>query len=288
MKIQDDSTWSTEVCEEQGSAFSMKIKACLHEEQSAFQHIAIHDCEFWGHVMFIDGFVMLTQKDNYLYHEMMAHPILYAHSDPQEVVIIGGGDCGVLKEVLKHSEVRCVQQIDIDERVTRLAELYFPELCVSNHDSRANLLFDDGIAWVKNAPANSVDVMIVDSTDPIGPAEGLFGVHFYRECQRVLRPNGILVHQSESPLTHLNTILKPMHQAMNDAGFTQSRTLFFPQPTYPSGWWSATMTTNAKKALTDFREKDCKQRNFSTHYYNEQIHQGALALPEGLKTLLVR
>ena len=286
MKNQQDSSWFREECKEQGSAFSMKVKCCLHQEQSAYQHIAIYDCEFWGPMMAIDGFVMLTAKDNYLYHEMMSHPVLYSHPNPHDVVIIGGGDCGVLKEVLKHPGVSCVKQIEIDERVTRLAQQYFPDLCVSNEDPRATLLFEDGIEWMQQAPDNSVDIMIIDSTDPIGPAKGLFGVHFYQQCQRVLRSDGILVHQSESPMTHLQTILKPMHQAMRQAGFSQTRTLFFPQPCYPSGWWSATMAST-QTILSQFRQIDAMNRNFHTHYYNEQTHQGALALPEGLKSLFL-
>ena len=281
-----ETDWFTEVCKEQGSALQLKVKTKLHEEQSLYQKIEIFDCEFWGHVMVIDGFIMLTQKDNYLYHEMMSHPVLYSHPKPQDVVIIGGGDCGVLKEVLQHNTVQRLTQVDIDERVTRLAEQFFPELCERNHDPRLTLLFDDGIQWVKHAASDSLDIMIVDSTDPIGPAEGLFGVSFYQECRRVLRPEGILVHQSESPLTHFDTLLVPMHQAMKTAGFAQTRILFFPQPTYPSGWWSATMASSRPDPLTDFRSAEVNERNFATHYYNTDIHRAALAVPEGLKRTL--
>src|SRR5574338_1669805 len=117
---------------------------------------------------------MLTTRDNFLYHEMMTHPVLYTPAAPRNVAIIGGGDCGTLREVLRHPEVESVVQIDIDERVTRLAEKYFPELCESNADPRAKLLFDDGIQWMKDARRESIDLIIIDSTDPVGPAEGLF------------------------------------------------------------------------------------------------------------------
>jgi spermidine synthase len=228
--------------------------------------------------MAIDGFVMLTGRDNYLYHEMMSHPALFTHAAPRRVVIIGGGDCGTLREVLKHRHVERVLQVELDERVTRLSERYFPELCDSNADPRAAFLFGDGIQWMKDAPAASVDVIIVDSTDPIGPAKGLFTETFYRDCFEVLDDGGLIVQQSESPLLHYQSIIQPMHAAMRAAGFHDSVTLQFPQPCYPSGWWSATMA--GKGEVRSFREADAMNKAFATLYYNSAIHAGALAQPE--------
>ena len=122
----DDANWFTEVCDEGGTAFSLRIREKLHEEQSDYQHIAIYETETYGRLMVIDGFIMLTDRDNFLYHEMMSHPALYTHPAPRRVLIIGGGDCGTLREVLKHPEVERADQVEIDERVTRLAEEYFP------------------------------------------------------------------------------------------------------------------------------------------------------------------
>ncbi|MEJ2576160.1 MAG: polyamine aminopropyltransferase, partial [Gammaproteobacteria bacterium] len=169
-----DEQWVTEVCEECGSAFALKQRAKVHEEQSDFQKIEVFETTKWGNLMLIDGFTMVSTRDNFLYHEMMAHPVLFAHAAPARVAIIGGGDCGTLREVLRHREVREVTQIDIDERVTRVAERYFPELCESNADPRARLMFVDGIKWIADAEPASLDVIIVDSTDPIGPGEVLF------------------------------------------------------------------------------------------------------------------
>ena len=209
----DPDQWFTEPCKEGGSAFSMKVHEKLHDEQTGFQRIEIYATEFFGNLMVIDGFVMLTARDNFLYHEMMAHPALFSHPDPRQVVVIGGGDCGTLREVMQHPGVEhCLQVeqlVEIDERVTRLAEAFFPELCTANDDPRAAFLFGDGIQWMKDAAAGSVDVIIVDSTDPIGPAEGLFTEAFYRDCHRVLASDGVLVQQSESPLYHMN-IIGPM------------------------------------------------------------------------------
>lgn len=276
-----DDNWFTEICEEAGSALSFKLSSKVHEEKTPFQLIEIYDTEEFGHLMVIDGFVMLTSRDNFLYHEMMSHPVLYTHPAPKRVVIIGGGDCGTLHEVLRHPEVEQAIQVEIDERVTRLSEKYFPELCASNTDPRAELLFVDGLKWMKNAEPGSVDVVIVDSTDPIGPAEGLFTAEFFSDCYRALGESGLLVQQSESPLLHLDTIIKPLQKAMRDGGFIQIHTLQFPQPCYPSGWWTATMA--GKKDLFNFREVDAMNKPYATKYYNVDIHRAALATPELLK-----
>ncbi len=275
-----DNTWFTEMCPEHGSAFSMKLVRKLHEEQTPFQRIEIYATEFFGKLMVIDGFVMLTEGDNFIYHEMMSHPALYTHPDPQKILVIGGGDCGTLREVLRHAQVTEVLQVEIDERVTRLSEQYFPALCEANDDPRARFYFEDGIQWVKQVVEERYDVIIVDSTDPIGPAEGLFTEAFFRDCWRALKPQGLIVQQSESPLYHMN-IIKPMHAAMRAAGFADSVSLQYPQCTYPSGWWSATMACKDTR-ITGFREKAAASKSFETGYYNAEIHRAALAQPEFL------
>jgi spermidine synthase len=279
-----DENWFTEPCDEAGTAFSLRINGLLHTEQTPFQKIDIYDTTDFGKLMVIDGFIMLSSRDNFLYHEMMAHPVLYTHPSPKRVAIIGGGDCGTLREVLRHPEVEQVTQIDIDERVTRLAEIYFPELCKSNQDPRAELLFVDGIRWMEQAAPGSLDVIIVDSTDPIGPGEILFSEAFYRACREALGEDGLLVQQSESPLLH-QEILQRMYRDMKAAGLQQRRSLFFPQPVYPSGWWSATLARKAEP-ISGFREQDVLERNFTTRYYNAEIHRAAFAAPEFFLSLL--
>lgn len=276
----NESQWFTEEVSGAESAFSLKYKKKLHEEQSEFQHIEIYETEGFGNLMVIDGCTMVSTRDNFFYHEMMSHPVLFTHPDPKRVWIIGGGDCGTLREVLKHRSVEQAVQIDIDERVTRLAEIYFPELCQSNDDTRAELKFIDGIQWVRDAAPNSVDIIIVDSTDPIGPAEGLFNEAFYQDCFACLSEHGMLVQQSESALYHMKLIAEMRH-AMNSAGFAHLQTLFFPQCIYPSGWWSATIA--GKTGLSQFRELDSADKQFDTTYYNVDIHRAALAQPEFFK-----
>ena len=277
--------WFIERFDREGSAIGLKVHEKLHDEVTPWQHLEVYATETYGNLMVLDGCVMLTDRDNFLYHEMIAHPALFTHADPKRVVIIGGGDCGTLREVLRHPGVEKVTQIDIDEAVTRAAERFFPQLTESNHDPRAELMFADGVQWVDDCQEGSVDVLIIDSTDPVGPAEGLFQQDFLARCQRILREGGVMVQQSESPLYHSGSIIRDLRTAMTQAGFDSVATLVFPQPTYPSGWWSVTLA--GKHCPADrFREAAARDRAFATEYYSEAQHLAALTLPPFMTRLL--
>ena len=283
-----DSSWFTETMVSTGTAFSLKLAGAqvkpLHSEQTPYQRIDIYDTATFGKLMVIDGCTMVSTRDNFLYHEMMSHPAMFTHPSPKRVVIIGGGDCGTLREVLKHPGVEHALQVEIDERVTRLAEIHFPELCESNNDPRAELFFGDGVAWMKNAKPGSVDVVIIDSTDPVGVAEGLFGKRFYADCIKALGVDGILVQQSESPLLHLDLITE-MHQAMREVGFAQTQLISFPQAIYPSGWWSASFASKSTMPLRP-RLSEINEAQLRTQYYNAEMHRAAFAMPPFVKRAL--
>ncbi|HHW4681151.1 MAG TPA: polyamine aminopropyltransferase, partial [Xylella taiwanensis] len=271
-------TWFIEHFQATGSAIGFRLTGKLDELQSPFQKIEIYNSTDWGKLMVIDGALMLTSRDNFFYHEMISHPALFTHAAPKRVVIIGGGDCGTLREVLKHADIEHATQCDIDEQVTRMAEKYFPELCTSNGDPRAELLFDDGVAYMAHCPSNTVDVIIVDSTDPVGPAKGLFNKTFYESCFRALKSDGLLVQQSESPLALLD-LIKEMRHEMGQAGFKAFKTLPFPQPCYPTGWWSVTMSSKQPNADFAFRHTEAQTKRFDTLYYNAHLHHGVLVAP---------
>ncbi|MEO8670818.1 MAG: polyamine aminopropyltransferase [Tahibacter sp.] len=279
-----ETTWFTEKHEHSGSSIGFRVKQLLHSEQTPFQKIDVYETTDWGNLMVIDGCTMVSTRDNFLYHEMMSHPALFTHARAKRVVIIGGGDCGTLREVLRHDEVEKAVQVEIDERVTRLAEKYFPELCAANSDPRAELLFIDGIKYMAELDPESIDLVIVDSTDPIGPAEGLFNAAFYASCFRALRHGGIFVQQSESPLVHLE-LIQAMRAHLRTAGFQAVKTLSFPQPVYPTGWWSSTMARKGAD-LAGFRERGAAGKQFATRYYNVDMHKAALALPEFMREAL--
>jgi spermidine synthase len=273
-----DDQWFTEVFDSHGSAFSLKVSEKLLDVQSPYQHLEVYATETYGNLMVLDGCVMLTDRDNFLYHEMIAHPALFTHQDPKRVVIIGGGDCGTLKEVLRHPGVEKVTQIDIDEEVTKASERFFPSLVEANGDPRAELLFADGVKWVDDAADESIDVLIIDSTDPVGPAEGLFKTDFLKRCHRILKSGGVMVQQSESPLYHSGSIIRELRNDMREAGFDSVATLPFPQPVYPSGWWSVTLAGKAT-SVESFREEAAADHEMPLQYYTVDAHRGALALP---------
>lgn len=276
--------WFTEQCDHTGTAISLRIKHKIVEKQSRFQKIAIYETTDFGYLMVIDGCTMLSTRDNFLYHEMMAHPALFTHEQPKNVAIIGGGDCGVLNQVLKHDSIESVHQVDIDALVTEMAQRYFPQLCESNQDPRAHFEYADGIHFMQTAKPASLDVIIVDSTDPIGPSEGLFNHAFYRNCLDALRPGGILVQQSQSPILH-QTLIKEMRDAMRLAGFDDLQSFLFPQPIYPSGMWSCTLARKAEPFGT-FRQTDANLLSEQLEYYNPAIHLAGMQLPNFLKRAL--
>lgn len=277
-----DHNWFTETSD--GLGLALKITARLHEEQSQYQHIEVLETLDFGRLLTLDGLVMLTSRDNFVYHEMMSHPALFRHSEPKDVIVVGGGDCGTLREVLRHDVIDSVTQIELDERVTRVSEEYFPELCEANGDPRARLLFQDAVAWMRDAEPESADIILLDTTDPVGQATRLFGERFYQDCFRALRDGGILVAQSESPLLDLE-LLKDIHKGMRTAGFSSVHTLPFPQCTYPSGWWSATMA-GKDVDVARFDPAAARTCEFPTRYYNHALHQGVLALPEFMRQAL--
>ncbi len=281
-RLFDPRDWFLEPCAEAGSLFGLALESPepLHDERSAFQHIQVFQSRHYGRVLVLDRILMITGRDNFIYHEMLTHPVLYTHPHPRRVLVIGGGDCGCLREVLRHETVESCVQVELDERVTRVAERWFPELCEANGDPRATLRFEDGISFIEQAGDASFDVIIVDSTDPIGQAARLFSRGFYHECRRVLGEAGVLAVQSESPLIHTD-VLAGIHREMRAAGFPQVSALQFPQSSYPSGWWSATLAGGAKAHKAPRAAAPGRNRPV-TRYYNSAVHRGAMELPEFL------
>ncbi|MDP2090951.1 MAG: polyamine aminopropyltransferase [Candidatus Gracilibacteria bacterium] len=248
--------------------FMIEVVKRLAMVETSFQMLEVFQTNGYGNLMTLDGCTMVSTFENHFYHEMISHPAIFSHPNPKDVCIIGGGDCGTLKEVLKHKSIRSVIQVDIDKLVTDMSLLFFPELCSSNNDPRASLLFDDGIKWMENAPDASMDIIIVDSTDPAGPALGLFNEKFYNNCFRVLKEDGIIVQQSESPLIHID-LQNDIRSIMRESGFKNITMSVFPQSIYPSGWWSVTM---ASKSDYVFSKDLLINKDFETRYYNADIH----------------
>ena len=270
--------WFTEISAEKGFIYGFQITGRLHEEQTPYQRIEVYQTKHFGHLLVLDGVVMLTEYYHYFYHEMMTHPVLYAHPAPADVVIVGGGDCGILREVARHDEVRSITQVELDERVMRVSEKFFSELCEANTDTRSRLVFTDAIDWMKQAPAGSADVLILDTVDPVGQAERLFSEEFYRECHRVLKDGGMMVAQTGSPILDMDFLVK-VQQRMRQASFTGVQTLQFPAPCYPISWWTASLAYKGQSLSTP------RPLMFETRYYNEATYRACQMLPEFLNRL---
>jgi len=264
---------------------SVKVKEILYSIKSDYQDIQIIDTVAFGKVMTLDGLVMLTERDEFVYHEMMAHVPLYSHPDPRQVLIIGGGDGGSLREVLRHPGVeRCVM-VEIDRAVVETSRRFLPTLASGLDDARAEILFEDGISYVQNAVDGAFDVILIDCTDPVGPAEGLFQLPFYRQCLRVLGADGILCQQTESPL-YMPHLIRDVHAALAKAGFEITRSNQAHCVSYPSGWWSFTLGSKTLDPACDFRREDAAKRGFATKYYNERLHAGCFMLPTMMSELI--
>ncbi|MDD8019850.1 MAG: polyamine aminopropyltransferase [Acidobacteriota bacterium] len=253
------------------SGLFFKVKNVLYEKKSKYQKIEIIQNDFYGRVLFLDGLVQTTEKDEFFYHEMLVQPALCSCRQPERVLIIGGGDGGALREVLKHS-VEKAWLVEIDQEVIRACEQYFPWLEASLSDPRAELAIADGFDFIQKTKER-FDVILVDSSDPVGPSAILHARDFYFKLKKVLRPGGIIAAQSGSQLLHLKEhgqkakFLKKM--------FSISRFYSAPVPTYPVGTWCYNFLSDQIDPL-----KVKKLRiPAGLKYYNEEIHRASFAQP---------
>jgi spermidine synthase len=258
--------------------FSCRVTETLRVEQTPFQHLAVVVTEQFGRMLLLDGMVMTTDKDEYVYHEMISNIALNSHPNPKEVLIIGGGDGGALREVVKHPLVEKGTLVEIDEKVITAARDFFPELSCSFHDPKALVVVDDGIEYVKQHK-NAFDIILVDSTEPVGPAVQLFSQEFYKSCYDSLKEDGMLVVQSESPFYNADVIkmafggIKPV--------FPLTKLYLASIPTYPSGLWSFTVVSKKHdpEIIKNVNKYDLK-------YYTPQVHQAAFGLPQFVKNII--
>jgi spermidine synthase len=221
---------------------SYAIDRILHESESAFQTIKVVESKAYGRMLILDGVAQTTDQDEFVYHEMMAHVPVSYHPNPQKVLIIGGGDGGIVRELLRHDCVEEITLCEIDGKVVDVCTEFFPHHVSGLSHPKVRVHIADGIAYVKEVPAGSLDLVLVDSSDPIGPGEGLFTAEFYKSVAHILKPGGILVAQTESPWLP-SSILKPIADNIR-AGFQTLRPYTGPVPTYQRGLWSWTLATN--------------------------------------------
>ncbi|MEL6339365.1 MAG: polyamine aminopropyltransferase [Myxococcota bacterium] len=253
---------------------SFRIANVLHEEQSPYQRIAVYDTPFFGRLMTLDDIVMLTERDEFIYHEMLVHIPLCSLDNPKNVLIVGGGDAGCLREVLKHDTIERVVQVDIDRRVTEVAQEHFDWVAPALRDPRAEVLFEDGVDYLVRHP-EEFDLVVIDSTDPRGFALNLFLSDFYRSVARALRPDGVMTAQTESPYWS-TPMVGAIYGELREA-FEYVEAYLAQVPTYASGTW--TMALAGAKPLAAKDRQRCDRLATSCGYYNAAVHDASFALP---------
>lgn len=280
--------WVTE--RNQGTAFSFKVESVIESKQTDFQKLDVLKTSTYGNLMLLDGLVMTTERDEYVYHEMISHVPLCALAKPaKRVLIIGGGDGGTLREVLRHPSVEEVVLCEIDGAVIEAGRKHFPTIGCAFDDPRATVLVADGVAYMKDAKPESFDVILIDSTDPIGPGVGLFTQEFYTNAKNALTPHGILTAQTESPFAdHVG--MSRIYDVLHDV-FDYVTAYYGTIPTYPGHLWTWSFCTKSAEAnpwdsiLAEY-VASLETPESPLKYYNYDLHHGAFAHPTVMKQLV--
>lgn len=267
-----------------GFGIAIKVKEVLFSDQSPFQKVEIIDTDSaLGKILTLDDLMMTTEGDEYFYHEMISHIPMMNHKCPKSVLVIGGGDGGTVREVLKHSTVERVVLCEIDGMVIDACKKYLPTIAGKLDDPKVEVLVQDAIEYIKGKE-NEFDIVLIDSTDPMGPGEGLFTEEFYTNVKKSLKKGGIVSAQSESPVVNKEEI-KKMYTLLKKV-FPITSTFTSPIPTYPGGYWAWAYCSQEVEPLSYIDEKRCEEVTKTCKIYNKEYHQARFALPNFLKELL--
>ncbi len=265
----------------------LRISEVLHHEKTAHHDLMVFDNPSFGRILALDGAIQTTEGDEYVYHEMLVHTPILAHGRARRVLIVGGGDGGALREVLRHQRIEQATLVDIDETVIALSRKYLPKINAGAFDdARAEIVIADGARFVHQT-AERFDVVIVDSTDPIGPGEALFSENFYAGCKRCLGPGGILVTQNGVPAVQGDELTQSYRRLR--AHFDDVAFYLAPVPTYHGGFMAfGWASDDAGPRATRLNTIDARYRaaGLTTRYYNPEIHLAAFALPNDVKALM--
>lgn len=266
--------------------FSIKYDEHIISKQTPYQKIDFYKSNEWGTFFTLDDLMMVTQKDEFIYHDMIVHPAMCTNPNIKKVLVIGGGDGGTVRELCRYNTINHIDMVEIDEEVVILSKKYLPQTASKLDDSRVNLHFKDGLDFVKKTNPGTYDLILVDSTDPIGPGEGLFTTEFYSNCYKALSDTGILINQHESPyFKEYSDQMQKAHTKINKI-FPITHVYQFHVATYPSGHWLFGFASKSKDPLKDFNPECWNKLNLKTKYYNTDIHSGSFMLPSYVKELL--
>lgn len=280
--------WFTDKDEDQ--ALSLRFTGeVFFDVQSPFQRVRILESTKYGKMLALDDMVMTTINDEFHYHEMIAHPALFTHGNAKNILVIGGGDGGTVREILRHEGVEKVTMVEIDGEVIKACKEHLPEIAAAFDHPKLDMHVADGIAFVKDAAPKSYDIIIVDGSDPVGPAEGLFSVEFYTNCYNALKDGGILVAQGESPKFNEKAFSELNYTLQDIFGKDNAPVSLFYVPTYPTGMWSFQYGLKggaSPKAVTNVSEIDSFVAAQELRYYNSDVHTASFATPNFVKTLI--
>lgn len=264
--------------------FSIKIDRQLYSGQSDFQRIDILQSQEFGRILTLDGLIMVTEKDEFIYHEMIVHPAMAVNPQTRKVLVIGAGDGGTVRELARYPQIQQIDLVEIDEMVVQVCREYLPQTACKLDDPRLRIFYEDGLKFIR-FQEDMYDLIIVDSTDPFGPGEGLFSKEFYGNCFKALTENGILINQHESPFYEVDADnMRRAHQRLV-ATFPICKVYQFHMPTYPSGpgLWICLEKFHPVRSLD---AASWNQLGIPTRYYNTDIHRGAFYLPTYVKEVL--
>ena len=265
--------------------FTIRVDKHIESVQSDFQKIDVFQTPEFGKVLVIDGFIMLTEKDEFIYHEMITHVPMSVNPNIKSILVIGAGDGGTVRELTRYKTVEKIDMVEIDKKVVDICIEHIPQTASKLKDKRVNLYFEDGLKFVKTK-SNEYDLIIVDSTDPIGPGFELFTQEFYENCYNALREDGILVNQHESPYYKRESEAMQIAHKKIKTVFPVARVYQAHIPTYGSGHWLFGFASKKYDPIENINEQKWKSFNISTNYYNAALHKGAFALPNYVFDLL--
>ncbi len=264
---------------------SIKVERQLYSAQSPFQRIDIFESPEFGRFLTLDGFMMLTERDEFIYHEMITHVPMAVHPDPRHILLIGAGDGGVLRELGHYPFIESIDLVEIDREVVESSKLYLPHTAVGFENPKLNMYFQDGLKFVRDR-VDEYDIIIVDSTDPFGPGEDLFTKEFYGNCFKALKADGILVNQHESPFYADDAKAMRRAHARIVKSFPVSKVYQAHIPTYPSGHWLFGFASKTLHPIRDQKREMWESLGIKTKYYNSNLHQGAFYLPTYVEDML--
>lgn len=271
--------WYTEK-QTENFGITAKITETLVREQTKFQDLAIIDTVEFGRMLVLDGMVMTTVRDEFVYHEMVAHPVLFTHPNPKHVLVVGGGDGGVIREIMKHPQVEKAVLVDIDGKVIEYSKKFLPEIACELDNPRVEVIVNDGYMHI-HEHKNAYDVVMVDSTEPVGPAVQLFERGFYQAIFEALKEDGIFVAQTDNPWFKADLIRK-VNKDVKEI-FPITRVYGANIPTYPSGLWTFTM---GSKKYDPLEVDEASIPEIKTKYYTPKLHKAAFVLPKFVEDLI--